>query len=245
MTLGLGGGPVLAEIHPAAEQVRPLLPGMSVPIFEVLDFKGEKINVEAAKLNKAVVLTFYRGGWCPYCNMHLAELRTAEAELRELGFDVWFISPDKPELLAEGDHSDYGYTLLSDPKMNAAQAFGIAFRINDEDYQQYVGFGLDLNDRSGDDHQALPAPASFIVGEDGKVQFSYVNPDYTVRLAPEVLLAAARTALGAVGRRFESCHPDQVSLRSDAASRQGALRARVRSTRFNAPVAQADRASAF
>lgn len=189
MTFGLGAA--VAEFHPAAEQVRPLLPGMPVPQFEVIDFEGKRIQVEASELEKPVVLTFYRGGWCPYCNMHLAELRTAEAELRKLGFDVWFISPDKPELLAEGDHSEYGYQLLSDPEMNAAQAFGIAFRIGEEDYQRYVGFCLDLNDRSGDDHQALPAPATFIIGEDGEVQFSYVNPDYTVRLAPSVLLAAA------------------------------------------------------
>lgn len=192
-----------AEIFPAADQVQPLLPGMIAPASRVLDVDGNEIEVDPASMDKPVVLTFYRGGWCPYCNMHLAELRTAEAELAELGFDVWFVSPDKPALLAEGKHSEFGYKLLSDPGMSAAQAFGIAFRLDDATFERYVGFGNDLNERSGDDHQALPAPATFLIGEDGVIQFGYVNPDYKVRLAPEVLLAAARAYVDGKHKRFQ------------------------------------------
>jgi len=184
--------PALAEIHPTPEAVQPVLPGMQAPAFTVVDVDGEEHNIAPDALDKPVVLTFYRGGWCPYCNMHLAELRKTEDELVELGFDVWFVSPDKPELLAEGDHAEHGYRLLSDPEMNAAQAFGIAFHVDDQTHERYLGFGMDLNERSGDDHRALPAPATFIIGADGVVQFGYVNPDYSVRLAPQVLLAAAQ-----------------------------------------------------
>ena len=193
----------VAEIFDAPEQVRPVLPGMQAPEFRALDVNGEAVEVNPAALEKPLILTFYRGGWCPYCNMHLAELRTTEAELTEMGFDVWFISPDKPELLAQGDDSEFGYRLLSDPGMNAAQAFGIAFRLDDETFERYAGFGNNLNERSGDDHQALPAPATFIIGTDGKVQFGYVNPDYSVRLAPEVLLAAARAYTDGAHRRMQ------------------------------------------
>ncbi|MBS3743408.1 MAG: AhpC/TSA family protein [Wenzhouxiangellaceae bacterium] len=193
----------VAEIFAAPEQVRPVLPGMQAPEFRVLNVDGNEITVDPADLERPVVVTFYRGGWCPYCNMHLAELRTTEAELTGMGFDVWFISPDKPELLAEGDDSEFGYRLLSDPGMNAAQAFGIAFRLDDETFERYVGFGNDLNERSGADHQALPAPATFIIGNDGKVQFGYVNPDYSVRLAPEVLLAAARAYSDGAHKRMQ------------------------------------------
>jgi len=147
----------LAEIFESPEQVRPVLPGMQAPAFRALDVDGEAIEVDPAELERPIVLTFYRGGWCPYCNMHLAELRTTEEELTEMGFEVWFISPDKPELLAEGKDSEFGYRLLSDPGMNAAQAFGIAFRLDDETFERYVGFGNNLNERSGDDHRALPA----------------------------------------------------------------------------------------
>jgi len=192
-----------AEIFSSADDVRPLLPGMAAPEFRVIDVDGNEVEVDPASIEKPVVLTFYRGGWCPYCNMHLAELRTAETELAELGFEVWFVSPDKPALLAEGKHSEFGYRLLSDPGMNAAQAFGIAFRLDDETFERYVGFGNNLNERSGDDHQALPAPATFIIGTDGVIQFGYVNPDYSVRLAPEVLLAAARSYADGKHKRFQ------------------------------------------
>jgi len=192
-----------AEIFDDAEQVRPLLPGMPVPDVRLIGVDGEVLQLEPGSLGKPVILTFYRGGWCPYCNMHLAELRTTEAELAEMGFEVWFVSPDKPELLAEGKDSEFGYRLFSDPEMNAAQAFGIAFRLDDATFERYVGFGNDLNERSGDDHQALPAPATFIIGTEGKIQFGYVNPDYSVRLAPEVLLAAARAYVEGAHTRLQ------------------------------------------
>ncbi|MDT8410544.1 MAG: peroxiredoxin-like family protein [Wenzhouxiangellaceae bacterium] len=203
LLIAISQNPAFAEIYDQAEQVRPILPGMQVPSFKVADVEGLVTEVGPDAIEKPIVLTFYRGGWCPYCNMHLAELRKAEAELEAMGFEVWFISPDQPELLAEGDDSEYGYELLSDPGMNAAEAFGIAFRVDEETYQRYVGFGMDLNERSGDDHRALPAPATFIIGSDGIVQFSYVNPDYTVRLAPEVLLAAAQSYADQKHRRFK------------------------------------------
>jgi len=192
-----------AEIFATPEEVRPVLPGMTMPAFAVVDVDGNRHEIDPAGLEKPIVLTFYRGGWCPYCNMHLAELRTAEEELREMGFDVWFVSPDKPELLAEGQDAETGYRLLSDPGMNAAQALGIAFRVDDASHERYIGFGMDLNERSGDDHRALPAPATFIIGSDGIVQFGYVNPDYSVRLAPEVLLAAAQSYADGKHKRMQ------------------------------------------
>lgn len=195
--------PANAEIYSDATQVRPLLPGKEVPEIVVHDVNGEAVTINPDSFDKPLVLTFYRGGWCPYCNLHLAELRHAEAELRELGFDVWFISPDKSEFLAEGETADNGYTLLSDNDASAAQAFGIAFEVDDETDAQYKEYGVDLNQRSGNTHRALPAPATFLIGTDGVVQFGYVNPDYKVRLAPEVLLAAARAYQNEAHKRLE------------------------------------------
>jgi len=193
----------LSQIHDSAEQVRPILPGMSAPEVEFLDVESKPVPLDLAALEKPLVLTFYRGGWCPYCNLHLAELRTAEAELVELGFDVWFVSPDRPELLAEGDQAGLGYRLLSDSTLAAAQAFGIAFRVDPVLVARMAQGGMDINARSGQDHGALPAPATFIIGTDGVVQFSYVNPDYSVRLAPSVLLAAAKAYADGQHRRLQ------------------------------------------
>ncbi len=180
-----------AEVYSDAAQVRPLLPGSSIPAFKLLDVTGEAINVDPANLEQPIVLTFYRGGWCPYCNLHLAELRHAEEQLRELGFAVWFVSPDRPELLAEGQDATQGYRLLSDADASVTEAFGVAFRLDDETNEQYKGFGVDLDERSGVANQVLPVASTFLIGSDAIVQFVYANPDYTVRLAPEVLIAAA------------------------------------------------------
>ena len=191
-----------AEIHSAPDRVRPLLPGMPSPEFRLLDVDGEMLSVDPAEPGKPIVLTFYRGGWCPYCNLHLAELRTSEKALIDMGFEVWFVSPDRPDLLAEGEDAGFGYRLFSDPEMNAAQAFGIAFRVDDRTHERYLGFGVDLRARSGEELLALPAPATFIIGSRGIVQFAYVNPDYTVRLAPSVLEAAARAYVGNAQERL-------------------------------------------
>lgn len=180
-------------IHDSAAEVMPLLPGMRAPAFEVLDARGEPVVFDPDKMEKPLVLTFFRGGWCPYCNLHLAELRKAEADLESMGFDIWFLSIDRPELLYESlEQPDIGYRLLSDAKLAATRAFGLAFRLPDELVEKYVGYGIDLENASGQTHHVLPAPATYIIGTDGVINFQYTNPDYKVRLHPSVLLAAAQ-----------------------------------------------------
>lgn len=76
--------------------------------------------------------------------------------------------------------------------MNAAKAFGLAFRVPDETVERYKGFGIDLEQRSGQEHHLLPVPAVFVLDEDARIQFQYVNPDYRVRVPARVVLEAAR-----------------------------------------------------
>jgi peroxiredoxin len=84
--------------------------------------------------------------------------------------------------------------------MEAAKAFGLAFRVDDKGYQRLSGYGIDLEAASGEKHHLLPVPAVYLVGKDGIVQFQYVNPNYRVRLTPEVLLAAAKTDVARVAK---------------------------------------------
>ena len=183
------------DIHASAEQVQPLLPGMQAPPFEHPGADGNPVRFAPGEADRPLVLTFYRGGWCPFCNLHLSELRHAAAELQELGFDNWFVSMDRPEVLRPSLDEDLGYTLLSDADGSLTRAFGIAFRLDDETYQRYLGYGVDLEKVSGESHHILPAPSTFIIGTDGLIHFQYTNPDYHVRLDPGVLLAAARAYL--------------------------------------------------
>ena len=185
--------PAREDIHDSADQVRPLLPGMNAPEFHVRDARGQAFHYIPAEHGKPVVLSFYRGGWCPYCNLHLSEMRHAEEQLEALGFDIWFISIDKPELLYESlDDPDTAHTIYSDSSLDATRAFGLAFRVDDATNERYLGYGIDLEGASGEAHHVLPAPATYIVGSDGVINFAYINPDYKVRLHPDVLVAAAR-----------------------------------------------------
>jgi peroxiredoxin len=96
------------------------------------------------------------------------------------------------QLRATSEKNKTNYRLLSDSSMAASRALGIAFRVDDETAKKYREYGIDLQKSSGYSHQQLPVPAVFLVGRDGTIHFSYVNPNYKVRLAPEVLMAAAR-----------------------------------------------------
>ncbi len=177
----------------AAEQVRPLSEGSLAPAFVARRPDGAEWRFDPGQLQSPVILIFYRGGWCPYCNAHLAALREAEAELEHMGFEVLFLSADRPEmLLASLKEPAPGYTLLSDSRMQAARAFGIAFRVDDATVRRYREHGIDLEAASGETHHELPVPAVFLVDPKGVIRFVYANPDYTVRIAAADLLAAAR-----------------------------------------------------
>lgn len=191
-----------SDVHASAEDARPLLPGMTAPAFEATAADGATVSFTPGEAEKPIVLTFYRGGWCPYCNMHLFELREAEAELRALGFDVWFVSMDKPEVLAPSLSEQVSYTLLSDASADLTRAFGVAFQVDDETVSAYQGYGIDLEEVSGETHHILPVPSTFIIGTDGTIHFQYTNTDYKVRLAPEVLLAAVRSAAEGMDERL-------------------------------------------
>lgn len=200
---------VLAEapkiVPTDANDVKPLLPGMSIPDMQVFNVKGEELSITANNLSKPFVITFYRGGWCPYCNAQLAQMRHAEKELLTLGFDVYFISPDKPDMLIESLKDkelkkDIGYTLLSDPSMQVSQDFGIAFKVDDKTVEKYKKWNIDLEKASGFDHHYLPVPSTYLVSEKGIIQFHYSNPNYAVRLDPELLVAAAKSYLKTKGK---------------------------------------------
>lgn len=184
-----------AAIANKVEDVQPLLVGNDVPAVELKTVEGEAIDLRTAIGGKPTLLVFYRGGWCPYCTLQLAELRKLEPDLVKQGVQVIAISPDRPAALRETmDGSKLHYTLLSDSSARAIQAFGVAFKVADEQIERYLGFGVDLEKASGSDHHALPAPGVFLVDKAGIIQFTYVNPDYRTRV-PQRLVRAAVDAM--------------------------------------------------
>jgi peroxiredoxin len=180
-----------------AREVNPILVSSKVPAVTVSDIAGKPVALVQKVTEKPTILIFYRGGWCPYCNKQMSQLQEIEPQLTALGYQVLALSPDKPEELQKSAaKSKLTYTLLSDSDAQAMRAFGIAYRVDDDTVKKYKdSYKIDFEAYTGRDHHLLPAPAVFVVGTNGVIQFSYVNPDYSVRLSPEVLLAAAKAAL--------------------------------------------------
>ena len=132
----------------------------------------------------------------PFCNTQLGQIQATLPELRELGYRIMGISPDTRGNLRESvGRQELSYTLLSDSDMKAASLFGVAFKLDDETVARYEEHELDIESASGRNHHMLPVPAVFVLDRNGRITFSYVNPDYKVRLDPELMVAAAKAAL--------------------------------------------------
>ncbi len=192
-------GAVRAEIAASAEETKPLSAGVAAPSFTSRNANGSDFVFDPGALERPAMLIFYRGGWCPYCNRHLAELRHVVPDLEQRGMDVYFLSADSPANLASALHGDaegLDYTLLSDARLGAAEAFSLAFRVSDDYYQQAKEYGLDLEEASGETHHALPIPAAYLIDAAGMIRFAHTNPDYTVRLSAEELRAGVDSVLG-------------------------------------------------
>jgi peroxiredoxin len=190
-----------ADVPNRAEDVRPLGEGERAPTAELRRVDGQAVEMAELYRRQPTMLVFYRGGWCPYCNVQLGHLAEAEGELVEMGYQVLAISPDRPEVLREGaGEQERGYELLSDSEMALAQAFGVAFRVDDQTIEQYRGFGIDLEQASGRDHHLLPVPAVYIIDTEGMIRYAHWDADYKERLEPDELIDVARRAMAGAGQ---------------------------------------------
>jgi len=187
-----------------AEEIQPLVAGDVAPRFTVETVDHEPFVFEPRKLERAVLLISFRGGWCPFCNMHLSELRHVISDIDALGVDVLFLSGDRPELLYQSlkeetqqDIADLDYQILSDADAQAAIAFGIAFKAPQKAIDGRVEKGDDIMDSSMAIHGVLPVPSVFAVDKDGNIAFAYSNADYKVRLPADELLAVTKGMVAA------------------------------------------------
>lgn len=186
-------------IAETADQIEPLGVGESAPRFIVETVDGEPFDFEPKTLERPVVLLMFRGGWCPFCNMYLSEMRKVIPAIRGLGVDVLFLSGDRSELLfaslsqeTQEDIAGLDYTILSDADAQAAIALGIAFRASERTINGRHQKGEDIEGSSMMKHGVLPVPAVFAIDRHGVIQFVFTNADYKIRLPADELLAAAR-----------------------------------------------------
>lgn len=182
------------NIADSAEQVSPLLPGLTVPSIVLKDQNSKNVSLTERFKEKTTVLIVYRGGWCPYCSKQLANVQKIEKELADLGAQIIAVSPDSPEKLAESKIDSPNYQLLSDDSLALSQALGLAFYLDDKTAKIYRNkLGVSFVSIDGKAKVALPVPAVFVIDKSGLVNFQYANPNYKVRLTENLLLAAVKS----------------------------------------------------
>ncbi|MDX1279831.1 peroxiredoxin-like family protein [Shewanella colwelliana] len=176
--------------------VAPLMNGQTIPPALVKTLAGKVVDLNTFIAGKPSVIFFYRGGWCPFCNSQMGQLKAIEPKLIEMGFQLIGISPDSPEKLnASMLSQSLPYTLLSDTELQAMQAFGLGYYSSARITERYMSkMKLDNLLRptpDGDMRLVLPVPAIYITDASGLIHFQYVNPNYKVRAAPKLILTAA------------------------------------------------------
>jgi peroxiredoxin len=182
-----------ADIPSDPAQVRPLSVGTRAPQFAGTAPNGALRTFTSEGYRQPTIVIFYRGGWCPYCNMQLSDLRLVEPKLRALGFEIVFLSTDRPEILYSSlKAEDIHYTLLSDSRLEAAGAFHIAYRVDDATLALERKYGVDLDKTTGTPLHELPVPSVFIIDTTGTIRYVYSNPDYKIRLSADALMTAAQ-----------------------------------------------------
>ncbi|WP_417446860.1 peroxiredoxin-like family protein [Kangiella sp.] len=184
------------KIADNANHVTPLLIGQQVPDIHLWDTEGKPFRLLDKVKQQPTILLFYRGGWCPFCNAQLSQIQEIESELVEMGYQLLAISPDTPdELVQTSETRNLSYELISDFQLAATRGFGLAFHIEDDYAGKIEELGGKAAKADGDTKSVLPVPAVFILDKNGVIKFEYINPNYKVRIDPELLLAAAKIDL--------------------------------------------------
>jgi peroxiredoxin len=199
LAASLGASPSLSAQVVAEElqSIRPRWVGARMPAFTVKDAKGATMTFAPDQLTAPTIFIFYRGGWSSECRRYLRRLQDTEWTLRELGFEVVFLSADRPQALrAETQLADLDYNLFSDSEMQAARALGVAYRLSDSTTERYKHYGVDLEAVTGERHHELALPSAFIVDRTGMIRFAYVSPKLGIRIEADDLMDAAKHLLG-------------------------------------------------
>ena len=167
--------------------------GEMAPDFELPDTDGKLVSLEAALRHGPVIVTFYRGGWCPYCNLALRALHQTLARFRQEQATLLSITPQLAEGVRETrEHLGLDFPMLSDRGNRVARLFGLAYRLPGDLIALYRRLGVDIGGANGMAEWELPLPATYVIAPDGAVAYAMIDIDYTHRAEPDEILAALR-----------------------------------------------------
>jgi len=183
-----------AELIEQNLEARALKKGDTLPSFELADALGQKRSSDQLLKSGPMVISFYRGGWCPYCHLELRALQKALPEIKANNTTLLAISPELPNhSLTTQEKNELKFPVLSDPDNQVAKKFGLVFELDNKLVPLFKeNFNWDLVAINGTQKVELPIPATYVVDREGIIQFAFVQSDYTQRAEPERILEILR-----------------------------------------------------
>lgn len=176
----------IAQLREGAIARTMLKVGDRAPAIVLRNARGKKVDVGALLKKGPVIVTFYRGGWCPYCNLQLKAFQEVLPEITAAGASLVAISPEKPDdTLSTAEKNALGFEVLSDVGQKVGRAFGLVYEFTAELRSAYEGFGRDIPAHNGTPGEwALPVPATYVIGREGVIVYACRDADYRDRADP-------------------------------------------------------------
>lgn len=184
----------IAQAKAFQEGANALNLDQNAPRFELPNQHGEQVLLDELLAKGPVVITFYRGSWCPYCNLQLKALQSRLPEIHALGAQLVAISPQAPDgSMSENDIRNMDFVVLSDQNADVAASYGVAWQVPAFllDHMR-EDRGLDLESLNNGNGSILPIPATFVLDSEGKVTWRYVDVDYRTRSEPQDIINALK-----------------------------------------------------
>lgn len=165
--------------------------GQKVENFNLANHNGENVELKDLLEKGPVIVSFYRGGWCPYCNLELKALNNYLPQFKTLSAQLIAISPQLPdETLSTAQKNKLEFDVLSDVSNKVAEQFGLLFTLDERIQALYTQFGIDFEHYYGDKSFKLPLPATYVINQDGVITYAFLNEDYTLRAEPIDIMTA-------------------------------------------------------
>lgn len=163
--------------------------GAKAPEFELKDSNGQLVKSKDLLKQGSVVLTFYRGSWCPFCNTYLRKLGQRNADIKAVGGQIVAISVENPDAsLAVAKKNDVLFPVLSDPNLDVARKFGIVYQMPPDTDERYKKNGLDVAKHNAMPKPELPLAVTYIIDKKGKIAYAFIETDYRKRAEPDVII---------------------------------------------------------
>lgn len=187
-----------AELRASGAADRAIGVGDTAPAFELKGSHGDSVSSEALLRKGPLIVSFYRGIWCPYCNIELQALQAALPKFEQLNASLVAISPQTiVNSRRSSDTNKLSFPILCDSQNKVAERFNLMFTLPDYLADLYRAAKIDLSVFNADPSWTLPMPARYVIGQDGVIAYADVNPDYTLRPEPEAVLPALQKMVAA------------------------------------------------